>query len=683
VGYRQQPKKHTFVLILVATYNPNCAMPFFTRLRYIFLLLLIFICGATVANNDPLYLQRERCTFDSLKQELNTQILTEKQKMQHFLHIGYLSQNFDLDTSILYLTKGISLAKKLKDDEMLIEFYAILGINFCFKGDADTAFHYFNQLKELAIKHGKKDKELSATLLTGYAYAKQGNFHTALDFYLKGLKIYENEGWTKEHGYVSNLANISEINRRLGNTETAIYYLKKAEKVCNEQEIPIWNAAQVWNELAFNYLKQDSLDKALLYALKADVVEYWCGTVNRCYTKGLLATIHLKQNNLDHALQFAKEAYEQANTLKDISLYAYSGKILSDIYLAQKRYPEAEAEALKVLESCATYIDESLALIENIALANIYMGNTEKAAYYLKKYSEQNAQYVEKSFHTTVSDLAIKYETEKKELRIATLEKDKRFYTGLTISGVAILLLVILLLLVRQRIIVQKRKLLEQQHEIAKQQVKQLEQEKQLIATQAALDGETAERSRLARDLHDGLGGMLSVVKLNLKDMKQFVIMDGSDVERFGSALALLDDSIGELRRVAHHIMPESLMRCGLKIALEDFCNSIQHAHFQYIGNETRLDNRLEVLIYRAAHELINNAIKYAQATAINVQLLIDEGIISLTVQDNGIGFDPKTTHLGMGLENIKTRLAMYNGKMNIHSSSNSGTEICIEIEQL
>jgi len=90
----------------------------------------------------------------------------------------------------------------------------------------------------------------------------------------------------------------------------------------------------------------------------------------------------------------------------------------------------------------------------------------------------------------------------------------------------------------------------------------------------------------------------------------------------------MLDQSIGKLRRVAHHIMPESLMRCGLKTALEDYCNSIQHVHFQYIGNETRLDNRLEVLIYSAAHELFNNAIKYAQATAINVQLLIDEGII-------------------------------------------------------
>ena len=213
-----------------------------------------------------------------------------------------------------------------------------------------------------------------------------------------------------------------------------------------------------------------------------------------------------------------------------------------------------------------------------------------------------------------------------------------------------------------------------------RQKIKQLEQEKQLISAQSALDGETAERSRLARDLHDGLGGMLSVVKLNLKDMKHFAIMDGADVEHFGKALDMLDQSIGELRRVAHHIMPESLMRYGLKVSLEDFCRAIPGANFQYLGEDPRLDSRLEVLIYRCAYELVNNAVKHAQATVINVQLMIDSGIISLTVHDDGIGFDPQTVTLGIGLANIRTRIALYNGKMTIHTAPNEGTEVCVEI---
>jgi signal transduction histidine kinase len=78
---------------------------------------------------------------------------------------------------------------------------------------------------------------------------------------------------------------------------------------------------------------------------------------------------------------------------------------------------------------------------------------------------------------------------------------------------------------------------------------------------------------------------------------------------------------------------------------------------------------------------LVNNAVKHAQATAINVQLMIDNGVVSLTVHDDGIGFDPQTVHYGIGLENIRNRIALYNGKMTIHSSPDAGTEISIEIE--
>ncbi|MDR1553218.1 MAG: sensor histidine kinase, partial [Prevotellaceae bacterium] len=230
------------------------------------------------------------------------------------------------------------------------------------------------------------------------------------------------------------------------------------------------------------------------------------------------------------------------------------------------------------------------------------------------------------------------------------------------------------ILFYRHKLNIQKRKQ-------AEQQIKQLEQEKQLIATQALIDGEAAERSRLARDLHDGLGGMLSVVKLNLKDMKGYSILDNFDIDHFNKAMHMLDQSIDELRRVAHHIMPESLMRYGLKVSLEDFCRAISGAHFQFFGDDADLDNRLKILIYRCAYELINNAVKHANATNINVQLMIDNGLISLSVHDNGKGFDPATVAGGSGLENVRIRVATYNGKMNIYSAPDKGTEISIEIE--
>ncbi|MDR1115348.1 MAG: sensor histidine kinase [Tannerella sp.] len=257
---------------------------------------------------------------------------------------------------------------------------------------------------------------------------------------------------------------------------------------------------------------------------------------------------------------------------------------------------------------------------------------------------------------------------EKIGTQVKALEKAKQLYTWLGIVSVVALLLAFGLLLYRHK-------------QLNTHKIKQFKKEKQLIATQAILEGETAERSRLARDLHDGLGGMLSVIKLNLNEINNSSVLRNTNVDRFNSAMKMLDQSIVELRRIAHHMMPESLLRFGLKTSIDDFCRAIPHAHFQYYGSEDRLERRLEVLLYRCAFELVNNAVKYANAKDIHVQLIVDNGLVSLTVHDNGAGFDPLRNTIGTGLRNIRTRVSAFNGKIFINSSPGKGTEVSIEFE--
>jgi signal transduction histidine kinase len=209
-----------------------------------------------------------------------------------------------------------------------------------------------------------------------------------------------------------------------------------------------------------------------------------------------------------------------------------------------------------------------------------------------------------------------------------------------------------------------------------------LEQEKQLVATQAVLDGETIERMRLARDLHDGLGGLLSATQLSLADLKKNVNPTGDNTARFNKTFGMLDQSMREMRRVAHHLMPDSLSRYGLKTALSDFCNTIPSVAFSYYGADNhRFDRNLEVVVYRIAHELINNSLKHADATHILVQIVQEAHRIALTVQDNGTGFDPETVTSGMGLHNIRTRVALLGGTINMRSSTEEGTEIDVEFK--
>jgi signal transduction histidine kinase len=276
--------------------------------------------------------------------------------------------------------------------------------------------------------------------------------------------------------------------------------------------------------------------------------------------------------------------------------------------------------------------------------------------------------------HRSVEEIKIEHETEKKVLQIAALEKENKLYLIIGIIGFASLSFLFGILFYRHLLNVQKRR-------TAEYQIKQFEQEKQLVATQAVLDGEAAERSRVARDLHDGLGGMLSAVKLNLKHMKTgIIVLENTDVEHFDKALSMLDEAIGELRRVAHNMMPYSLMRFGLQAALSDFCDGIPTVAFNYYGINSRLNQKLETMLYRITHELINNALKYAEATHILVQIIRESDRIALTVQDNGRGFDLSLKNKGTGLQNIRTRVASYNGTMDVYSKTGEGTEVNVEI---
>ena len=146
-------------------------------------------------------------------------------------------------------------------------------------------------------------------------------------------------------------------------------------------------------------------------------------------------------------------------------------------------------------------------------------------------------------------------------------------------------------------------------------------------------------------------------------------------------AVILLDDSMKELRRLAHHLMPESLVRCGLKTSLEVFCRSMPNTCFHYFGDDARIDEKLEILLYRSAHELIYNVLKHARATETNVQLIQETDRISLTVHDNGSGFDAAQPTGGMGLHNIRSRVVVFNGTFNITSAPGKGTEINMEFQ--
>lgn len=225
---------------------------------------------------------------------------------------------------------------------------------------------------------------------------------------------------------------------------------------------------------------------------------------------------------------------------------------------------------------------------------------------------------------------------------------------------------------------------------LQQQRISELETEKLLAAAEAVFKGEEQERARLAKDLHDGLGGMLSGIKHSFTNMKENLIMTPDNALAFGRGIDLLDSSIKEMRRVAHNMMPEILMQFGLDTALKEFCielgrNGTLTATYQPIDMDAIIfEPNLSVTAYRVVQELSNNALKHAGATTLLVQAHAskEDGLLQLTVEDNGIGFDPSALEQsgGMGWKNIRNRVELLKGKIDIHTAHNKGTSVLIEI---
>jgi signal transduction histidine kinase len=610
---------------------------------------------------------------DSLINRLQTETLEPADKLGLYFEISDFYVDNDIEKVEIYAEEGLALAEKEKDWLMISKFNGSFAWIHYASTAYDTAMIYWQKALDYAVKAENKEQE--ATIYTGIAilYDRQGQFASTLEYYMKALALYEE--LNNKEGHMKTLANIGGTHRILMNNDRAIYYLEQAKAMAEEAGyLPI--KLKVYYDLSGIYQYQGDTDKALAYALEAAEISRTIGNkgFEAACVQGLALIYNVNLKDYEKALKYAKEGLRLSQELGERMSIAAAWMTLSDIYLEQVDWTECEAAAANAWEADSTGLELVVRICHNLVVSNLYLDNKEKAGYFLYEYEYTVRRRMDKSLHDSLTETEIKYETEKKEIRISALEKERKLHLWLTVTGALVFLLIIGLLIFAYRFTVQKRKL-------AEQQILHLEQEKQLIATKAVLDGETAERSRLARDLHDGLGGTLSVIKLNLKGIKTYSVMDASDTERFNRSLTQLEQAIGEVRRVAHNMMPEALFRDGLKTALECFCGEIPTMHFQFFGEDRRLEGSLEILFYRCAYELINNAMKYAGAQNIQVQLIIEEELVSLSVLDDGCGFVPEDVTLGTGLNNIKARVSSCNGKMSLYSSPGNGTEVCIEVE--
>ena len=600
-------------------------------------MLLLKIADSYEANNQ------DSCSYYLEKSKQLSEILNFRIGIYYYFEqsaiVSFTKGDYNLAMS--QSNSALGVARELKDSGLIINMLNNTGIVYQYLGQFDKQLEYTLQALEIAERNNRKEKLSGMYHNVANAYYNLEQWTKCIDYCRQSLSYYQRNGGAL---YLNRVySTFGQAFYSLKKTDSAVLYFKKA--------------------IAESEKSGDRYAEASIY--------------------GYMVNAYAELNSYPEMLKAAEKSL------------AISRELQSDQMLASSLHSSAFAKYLNDNNAGAKKdIYEGLAIAKKNSfqdeLKNIYIILSYIAAKEGDKRTFLDAMYKADSVKTSqlnetvvqsTTELEKKYEAEKKDnqIKLQKAELRRKNTFNYFLIGCAATILIISMLGYRNY---------RQKQKLQLQRINELETEKQLTATEAVLKGEEQERTRLAKDLHDGLGGMLSGIKYSFQSMKGNLVMTPDNHQAFERSMDMLDSSIKEMRRVAHNMMPEALVKFGLDTALKDFCNDINQSGalpvtYQSIGLENvTMDQTTAIAIYRIVQELINNTMKHAAAKTAIVQVTKTDGGISITVEDDGKGFDPVIlkTGRGIGWSNIQSRIEYLKGKSDVQSEPGKGTSVLIEL---
>ena len=647
-------------------------------------------------------IQAQQKTIDSLHQLMENGI-SEKEKGRLNIKIGREYISFDTVAAQTNLAKGFELAEKNNDDLGRGMYHLYRAYMLCNKGLYEQGLTAFSEASDFlshfysgenltsAEKEETEARILDADLSQGNVYLELYEYEKAIDVFWKVLSLLNKSVFPEKDAVTAaTYQSIALAYYHRAQYQTALQYYLMAVPFAHESGNERLEAENnIYAAMCYTLLEK--FDSSSLLLQKAEpIVLQSQDTGLKTMFFARKAELYRFTDQYQQALIYYDLAIQNAEVTSNIYMQATFLSAKSKCLLKLNRIPEAREIGLKSL-TLAKSINKQREILEAqrvLSLVEFKAGNYAAAYTYLEQIN-----IGEDSLHTTeltekIQSLDKKYQLELKEEKIIQLEKDnriqelinhKRLMANIFLAISFVLLIIPGILLIRNY---------KQRQKLQDQKILKLETEKQLFAAAAVLRGEEQERSRLAKDLHDGLGGLLSGIKYSFQSMKENLILTPENAIAFDRSLDMLGTSIHEMRRVAHNLMPESINRFGLDIALSDFCAGVENSgvlnlKYQSFGLENRtLDHTISVAVYRIIQELVNNIVKHAEARQALVQVTIGEDLLLIDVEDDGKGFDKEqiNSKKGIGWNNIQSRIDYLNGKIELKSTESKGTIVHIEI---
>jgi len=634
------------------------------------------------ANDENPVFNSNGLTYNSIIEVISDKNIPFDKKFKSVKEIEYITP-FEKVTDIY--NRILLQAKKEKEKYYLADLYSALANNYLTINKTDIAKLYLDS----AFVYEKEITNLSSLALMNYImsryYMVLGEEDKCHDYLFRTISYFEKtEG--KESTAILLLYNLSEAYY----THKDIESLKKvldhmmslAGKANNNMSyITIYSVATSYYQLLYQKgLEPQYQDSIMLYDKKIidvyensdDIVKNMIkGQVVQHYLNIAETMTSMPNPDWDKIIGYV-ETVSQIGVdiihIGNVENRATFHRMKAKVLLHESKYKEALSEAMKSLEIMNNELPGQNILLD-AAIYSLLTDINEKKGDYASalKYSKlkneaEIASSSERKFGM-VKDLQAKYDTAKKDLQISKLNEEKQrmnLFLALIVGGIVILLIIIFILFLYNRM----------------KQMK-LTQENQKKQIKSYLEGLESERYRLAKELHDNISNDIITLRMKLE-------VDNSDKATMIKEIQALHSNV---RDISHELMPPIFKYTPLKDILRNYINQQNHLGKAGISVDINgeeiwdgISSELSMEIYRIIQEAVGNAQKYSEATHIEINLSEENGKLTISIKDNGIGFDQNETHSGLGLKTIKDRSDFINGILTIKSKPQEGTEVRIVI---
>lgn len=675
-----------------------------------FSLILVLSTLVVLASDDKL--------IDSLEQRLKREASNEE-KIALLENLIYSTYS-DPDMCIIYATNELALAKEMNNIGYQINSLNTLGYLHKVKGNYRTALEFLKKSYDLSKLLDAQYSDLSSKMAVSVAAQEVGDtyyylfdFESALKYYNIALKINVEYDFNEE--IVKSYYNIGCLYFKFKQYQKAVEYLYEAAKADKGSQ---FMKGRINVAIGDIYLDWDKYDQALEnYNAAFKIGSKFKDKEVMLHSISKIGHINFKTLKYKQAIQSFETSLVFAKEIQDSLAVINSLSLLGECYLELDSLPEAlrlftESLTLAQQKNIQSKISSNLYFIGRVnfesrnykeaiikfnnslsialqinqidIIQKVYdsmfktyynLNDFNNALQYHLLYDEIKDSIYNENTHLQVAELQTKYETAVKEQKILNLTHEKNIQ-ALQIQKNGILLyttiLISILVIVITALLVNAYK---------KKQAK-----KALFLK--TIDTEEKERRRFSQDLHDGLGPLLSSVNLYIFNIMNSVDKEDENLNKLlERVIELVEIAIDDTRAIANNLTPRIINECGLVSALQIFFGKMNSTgatkiNFLYNNTEKRLNETLEILLYRTILELVNNAVKHSGATAVNIDLMFREKEIMLSYFDNGKGFDfnkvISNPARGMGLTNIINRVKSINGSCEIDTSPGKGMRVKI-----